>query len=93
MTTMAQADKAARRIKMAYSWAAEKGAAVEKAIHNPDITDDAYDALLEAEDRALDKLTDALVEGTGGAITENEAYWLPRRDFKRLGELVARLQA
>lgn len=91
MITRAQADRAASRIKAAYSWAKQKDDAVEAAIHNPDITDDDYDRLLEAYDRALDKLTDAIHEGTAGAITENEAYRLVRFKFDKIGELVARL--
>lgn len=92
MITMAQADKAAAMIKAAYHWAKRKSDAVEAAIKDPDITEEAFDALLEEEDRALDKLTDALVQGTGGAITEKEAYILARHKFERLGAIVARLQ-
>lgn len=91
MITTKQADKAARIIKTAYSWAKRTDDAVEEAIRNPDISEEDFDRLLEANDRALDKLADAIHRGTGGAITEGEADRLVRHRFQKVGELVARL--
>lgn len=93
MFTTAQADKAARRIKAAYEWARRKDDAVEAAIRNPDITEEAFDRLLEADERARDHLADAITEGTGGAVTPAEADNLARRHLDKVGELVARLRA
>lgn len=84
-------DRAALRIKSAYAWARKKADAVEAAIHNETISEEAFDALLEAEDRALDALADAITEGTGGAVTPGEADMLARLHLERVGELVARL--
>jgi hypothetical protein len=91
MMSKKQADRAALRIKSAYSWARRKADAVETAIHDPEITEEAFDALLEAEDRALDALADAITEGTAGAVTPGEADRLVRHRFEAVGDLVARL--
>lgn len=45
MMSKRQADRAALRIKSAYGWARKKADAVEAAIHDPEITDDDFDAL------------------------------------------------
>lgn len=88
----AKADTGARKIKRAYIWAAEKNDAVDAAIKNPDTSEEAFDALLDAYDRALDRLADAITEGTGGAVSPAEADRLVRHKFERLGAIVARLQ-
>lgn len=85
------ANAGARKIKAAYNWARQKSDAVEAAIKDPNIGEEAFDRLLEAEERALDNLTDAICEGTNGRVSENDAYLLTRRKFDKLGELVARL--
>lgn len=91
--TKRQADKSANKIKSAYGRAKRASDRTEAAIHDPNITEKAFDALLEAEAEALDQLADAIVSGTGGAVTEREAYLLTRRRFEKIGELVARLAA
>lgn len=91
MITREQADRAAQLIKAKYSWAKRKEDAVEAAIHDPDISEEAFDRILEEEDRALDDLATAIYEAGAGAITEGEADRLVRHRFERVGELVARL--
>lgn len=85
------ADQAARAIAQAYLWAKERKDEVEKAIHNDKVGWDEFDRLLESECRADERLMDALVKNTNGAITENEAYLMVTKRFDKIGELVARL--
>lgn len=88
---MISAKQGARMIKAAYQAAKAKDDATTAAIKDPTVTEEAFDAILEEYDAALDELARAITEGTGGAVTPEDADRLARFRFDRIGALVARL--
>lgn len=93
MINRTKADEAARAIKEAYLAAKKLDDEISDEIKNPTMEDDAFDALLEEEERALDALAAAIHRAARGAITEKQADDAARFGFDRIGALVARLAA
>ena len=83
----------AAQIKKLYKIAAEAKAAVEKAIYDEEITEEAFDALSIAECEAYDELAAALVDFSKGELTERDGNNLVLRCFDSLGETIAKLAA
>jgi hypothetical protein len=83
----------AKTIKSMYAIAKSAKMASEAATYDESISEEEFDAIIDAECEANDNLIDALVDFGNGILSRDDAAVVVLRRFESVGELISRLAA